>query len=58
MAYIMVPLIQRQLDEFKDTIWNPHRIRHQKNTKMADGIPNHIYNFPEKYGMKECGKNI
>ena len=52
----MVPLIQRQLDEFIDAIWNPHRIRHQKNTIMADRIPNHIFNFPEKYGMKESGK--
>ena len=58
MAYVMVPLIQFQLDEFKDKIWNPHRIRYQKDTLMADGIPNHIYDFPEKYGMEECGNNI
>ena len=57
MSYIMVPLSQRQLNEFKDTIWNPHRIRHQRDTIMADGIPNHIYDFPEKYGMEECGNN-
>jgi len=22
---------------------------------MADGIPNHIYEFPEKYELEECG---
>jgi len=51
----MIPLIQKQLDEFKNMIWNPHRIRYQKETYMADGIPNHIYEFPEKYELEECG---
>lgn len=52
----MVPLIQSQLDEFQNIVWNPHRIRYQKDTVMADGIPNHMYDFPLKYGMEECGK--
>ena len=52
----MIPLIQQQLDEFKDLVWNPHRIRYQKHTLMADGIPNHIYDFPERYGLAQCGK--
>ena len=51
----MVPLIQRHLDEFKDLIWNTHRIRHQKDTYMADGVPNHMYDFPAKYRMEQCG---
>ena len=52
----MVPLIQCQLEEFQNIVWNPHRIRCQKDTVMADGIPNHMYDFPNKYGMEECGK--
>ena len=52
----MIPLIQRELDKFKDIVWNSHRIRHQKNTFMADGIQNHVYDFPDRYGLKDCGK--
>lgn len=58
LSYIMIPLIQNQLDEFKSMIWNPHRIRYQKETYMADGIPNHIYEFPVKYELEECGMAI
>ena len=52
----MIPLIQRELDEFREVVWNSHRIRHQKNTFMPDGVPNHIYSFPEQYGLEKCGK--
>jgi len=55
LAFIMIPLLQKQLDIFKDTIWNTHRIRAQKDTLLPDGIPNHIYSFPEDYDMEECG---
>ena len=50
----MIPLIQRELDEFKDTVWNSHRIRFQKDTFMPDGVPNHVYDFPCRYGLEEC----
>lgn len=56
LAYIMVPLLQREVDIFKDSIWNSHRIRPQKETALPAGVPNHIYSFPEEYGMEECGK--
>ena len=52
----MIPLLQKELDEFKNVVWNPHRVRLQKDTIMPDGIPNHIYDFPAKYGLEECGK--
>ena len=52
----MVPLIKKELDLFKDTIWNVHRIRAQKDTILPDGIPDHMFNFPERYGLQECGK--
>ena len=55
LAFILIPLLQKQLNIFKDTIWNTHRIRVQKDTVLPDGIPNHIYSFPEEYGMEECG---
>jgi hypothetical protein len=58
LAYIMIPLIQKELDIFKDTVWNSHRIRRQKDTILPDGIPNHIYAFPESYGLEQCGRLI
>jgi hypothetical protein len=51
----MIPVMQRELDEFRDTVWNSHRIRTQKDTLMADGVPNHIYEFPSRYGMEKKG---
>ena len=54
----MIPLLQKELDEFKDTVWNTHRIRYQKETLLPDGIPDHMYSFPERYGLEECGKYI
>ena len=45
-------MMQRELDEFRKTIWNNHRIRAQKDTLMVDGIPNHIFEIPERYGVE------
>ncbi len=47
--------MQRELDVFRETIWNTHRIRAQRDTLMADGVPKHIYEFPERYGMEKKG---
>ena len=55
LAFIMIPILQRELDVFRETIWNSHRIRHQRNTYLPDGVPDHIYNFPESYDLQECG---
>ena len=52
----MVPHIQREVDIFKDNIWNIHRIRNQKGVYLPSGIPNQIYNFPEEYNLRQCGK--
>ena len=54
----MVPVVQRELDTFKEIVWNSHRITAQKDTVLPDGVPNHIYNFPQKYGLEECGNII
>lgn len=52
----MVPLFQNEADIFVE-MWNTHRIRAQKQTLLPDGVPNHIYAFPEEYGLHECGKS-
>lgn len=51
----MIPLIQKDLDVFRESVWNTHRIRAQKDTILPDSIPNHMYSFPEQYGLEECG---
>lgn len=56
LAFIMVPLIQKELDIFREKVCNTHRIRAQKDTLLPDGVPEHIYNFPEQYNLEECGK--
>ena len=50
-------ILERELDIFKDTVWNTHRIRKQKDTYLPDGIPNHIFEFPEEYGLEDCCKD-
>jgi hypothetical protein len=50
----MVPVMQKEINNFV-LLWNNHRIRKQADTLLPDGIPNHIYNFPDNYGVKECG---
>ena len=56
LAFVMIPLLQKELDTFKDTIWNSHRIQLQKDTVLPGGVPDHIYNFPGECGLEESGK--
>ena len=57
LAYIMIPIVQREFDTFIEVVWNAHRIREQRNTLQPDGVPIHIYSFPDKYGLEECGEH-
>ncbi|CAB4039374.1 Hypothetical predicted protein [Paramuricea clavata] len=50
-----IPLIQKELNIFKDTICNSHRVRCQKDALMPKGVPLHLCSFPEKYGAEHCG---
>ena len=58
LAFVLIPIIQKEVNTFKDETWNVHRIRAQKNTDLPNGIPNFIYDFPGEYGLSECGKVI
>ena len=49
--------MERELAIFKDTIWNSHRICVQRDAVLPNGVPDHIYNFPEEYNLEECGKD-
>jgi hypothetical protein len=55
MTFVFIPVIRKEMDVFRETIWNSHRVRSQKDTQMPKGIPNHLYAFPEEYGAEECG---
>ena len=52
----MIPVVEKEVNDFKDIVWNTHRIRAQKDAFLPNGIPNHVYSFPGKYGLEECGR--
>ena len=56
LGYILIPVMQKEVDTFKDTVWNSYRIHAQKDTHLPNGVPNHVHSFPEEYGLEECGK--
>ena len=56
LSFIMVPFIQREVDTFKDNVWSIYRIRDQKGVYLPSCVPNDIYNFPEEYNLRQCGK--
>lgn len=58
LAYIMIPIVQREVNTFVDVVWNCHRIREQRDSFLPDGVPNHIYSFPDKYGLEDCGRYL
>ncbi|ESO91858.1 hypothetical protein LOTGIDRAFT_163218 [Lottia gigantea] len=55
LAFVYVPIMQKELDIFRENVWNTHRGRKQKDKCLPAGVPEHIYHFPEKYGGKPCG---
>lgn len=58
MSYVYVPVIQKELDIFRETVWNTHRVRKQKNKELPTGVPEHIYTCPNQYGGEKCGHVI
>lgn len=53
-----IPVIQKELDIFRETLWNNHRTCRQNGKYLPAGVPEHIYHFPEQYGGEHCGINI
>ena len=58
LSFLFIPIMQRELNKFKDVVWNSHRIREQKDTNLPAGVPNHIYQFPGSYELEDCGRLI
>ena len=38
--------------------WNTHRIREQKHLHVPNGIPDHMFSFPENYGGTKDGFQV
>ena len=55
LTFVFLPLVQKEMDIFRDTIWNSHRVRCQKDAQLPKGVPSHLYSFPENYGAEQCG---
>ena len=58
LAYVYIPVIQKELDIFRECVWNNHRSRKQKGKYLSAGVPEHIYHFPEQYGGEHCGITV
>ena len=49
LAYVYIPIVQRELDDFKTMVWNNNRGRKQANKALPNGNPPAvIYEFPEE----------
>ena len=55
---MFIPIVQKELDDFRTVVWNRNRGRKQKNKLLPTGIPDHIYQYPEKYDGVHCGTVI
>lgn len=58
LAFIYVPIIQKELDIFRTTVWNHKRGRKQPGKELPTGIPEHIYENPEEYDGENYGVAI
>ena len=55
LAYVYIPVLQKELDTFRVSVWNNHRIRKERDKDLPTGVPDHIYHFPDQYGGERCG---
>ena len=58
LVHVYIPVVRKELDVFRECVWNNHRNRKQRDKELPAGIPNHNYRFPEKYDGDKCGLNI
>lgn len=50
-----MPVLQKELNTLRISIWNNHWVWKQKGKELPTGIPEHIYHCPEKYGGEKGG---
>ena len=55
LAFMYIPVVQRELDIFRETVWNHSRGRKQQNKALPTGIPDYIYENPEAFDGVDFG---
>ena len=55
LAYVYIPVVQKELDVFRVSVWNNHRVIKQKGKELPTDVPEHIYTCPEQHGGEKCG---
>ena len=58
LAFIYIPVIQKELDLFRTTVWNHGRGRKQPNKQLPTGIPEVIFENPEDYQGENYGVEL
>ena len=60
MAYVYIPIVQNELDTFRNVIWNHSRGRKQRNKQLPTGIPEFMFDHPEECNLpgEEFGADI
>ena len=58
LAYIFIPIVQKELDDFRCTVWNHKRGRKQDGKILPTGIPDIIHENPEEYDAEDCGTAV
>ncbi|OXU22079.1 hypothetical protein TSAR_002367 [Trichomalopsis sarcophagae] len=53
LRYCFGNLIEQEIELTKKE-WNEHRTRMQAGRNVTGGIPNELYNLPEKFGARDC----
>ncbi|KAK7016029.1 hypothetical protein R3P38DRAFT_3321518 [Favolaschia claudopus] len=48
--WVFIPWLQRELDAYRDRVNNTAK-RADRNKVLPHGVPNHMYEFPENYGV-------
>ena len=53
LAFVYIPVIQKELDVFRETVWNHQRGRKQVNKNLPTGIPEFIHENPEEFDSED-----
>ena len=53
-----IPVLQKELDTFRVSVWNNHCMCKQKAKELPGGVPEHIYMHLQNYGGEKCGLSV
>jgi len=55
LAYVYIPVTQKELDVLRVSVWNAQGICNQKGKELPVGVPEHIYTCSERHDGEKCG---